>query len=147
MKPFIKTAFYYIPFICLCSCGSTQGVRTTTTISKETGQPVIVKTHFQNTGILNQFEELDQSLEDVPNGIKLVQRVRKGDNKAVVDSWFAGKSLLEGVRGLWRNADIKTAGDAASQLKGTVDPQAIPGAALGEAHVLGTVPGSLKVIP
>lgn len=134
----MKLSFLWIPFLCaLVSCGATQGV-----YQKTDGTLV----RYQNTGVLNEADNFVMT-QQAPDGTLLTIAATRIDNKAVVDSYWTGKSLLEGVRGLWSTQKTKVAGDAAAQLKGTVDPQAVPGSALGEAHVLGTVPGALKVVP
>lgn len=128
----------------LTSCGATQGITTRSYNDKETGQPVTETHRFQNTGVLNEADDFAMT-QTAPDGTVMAIAAKRVDNKAVVDSWWTGKVSLAGITGLWRNADIKSTGDAAAQLKGTVDPQAIPGAAQGEALKIGTVPGALKV--
>lgn len=133
--------------LALCSCGATQGMRTKAYDDPKVGR-VEERTYLQNTGLLNEADDFAQTMQINPDGtILMATAAKRIDNKAVVDSWFMGKGLLASIKGFFGVEQTKAAGEAAIGLKGTVDPQAIPGAALGEAHVLGTVPGALKVTP
>jgi hypothetical protein len=144
MKTIILSMLCIASAAVLSSCGATQGVTTKSYVDPVT-QQLVTETHrFQNTGVLNEADNFVQT-QTAPDGTLLTQAATRVDNKAVVDSWWMGRVSLAGITGLWRNADLKTTGDAAAQLKGTVDPQAVPGSAQGAALLKGTVPGELKV--
>lgn len=140
MKPFI----FLLPLL-LTSCGATQGITTRSYVDPVLG---LVSEHhrFQNTGVLNEADNFVQT-QTAPDGTFMTQAATRIDNKAVVDSWWGGKSLFEGVKGLWKVGQTTAAGDAAAKLKGTVDPQAVPGTVQGQIGLKEAIPGELLVPP
>lgn len=88
-------------------------------------------------GILNQTEGLEVEIT-LPDGTSIKTKLTKNDNRKVLSDYLFWKGLKPVIEG-----------GANALVKGTKDPQAIPGAAKGEALVKGTVdpqavPGAAK---